>query len=103
MLGRCAMPHSFWLADSAKGRALIAQADGEQGFPLVVFPDGRVLADPSNAELADSAGVVVDTARNDIELAIIGAGPAGQMSHGVGSRTGATLIPGPRRCSKGAT
>jgi hypothetical protein len=33
---------------------------------------------------------------------VIGASLAGQMSHGVGSRTGATLIPG-RDSSKGAT
>lgn len=93
ILGRCAMPHAFWLTDSAEGRALIAQANVEQGFPLVVFPDGRVLVNPSNAELADSAGIVVDTERDDFELVIIGAGPAGLSAAVYGASEGfSTLV-----------
>ena len=43
-LERCAMPHSFALADSPDGRALIARVGGEAKLPLVLFPDGTVLA-----------------------------------------------------------
>jgi thioredoxin reductase (NADPH) len=77
VLGRCAMPHSFCLADSGDGRALVAEAGAGEKFPLVIFPDGTVLADPTNAELAMAAGSPVDPARMDFDLVIVGAGPAG--------------------------
>ena len=48
VLERCAMPHTFCLADSPEGRELL---DGGRAtatpLPIVVFPDGRVLADPT--------------------------------------------------------
>ena len=93
VLGRCAIPHSFCLADSREGRALVAEAGVDPAFPLVVFPNGKVLADPSNAELADPAGVVVDTERNDFELVIVGAGPAGLSAAVYGASEGfSTLV-----------
>src|SRR5919112_1749205 len=45
ILGRCAIPHSFCLADSTEGQSLLAGADGAQ-LPVVIFPDGNVLTDP---------------------------------------------------------
>jgi thioredoxin reductase (NADPH) len=75
-LGRCAVPHSFCLADSREGQALIAAADAS-GFPLVVLPDGRVLTDPTDAELAGAIGARVDPQQNDFDVVIVGSGPAG--------------------------
>jgi thioredoxin reductase (NADPH) len=93
LLGRCAIPHSFCLADSREGRALVAEAGVDPKFPLVVFPNGKVLADPSNAELADPAGVVVEAERNDFELLIVGAGPAGLSAAVYGASEGfSTLV-----------
>ena len=40
VLERCAMPHSFCLADSNDGRALAAEAEEGAKLPIVVFPDG---------------------------------------------------------------
>ncbi len=60
VLGRCALPHSFCLADSPEGKELIAEAGDGEGLPLVVFPNGDVLVDPSNAELTVAAGGPVD-------------------------------------------
>lgn len=93
LLGRCAIPHSFCLADSRKGRALVAEAGVDPAFPLVVFPNGTVLMDPSNAELASSAGVVVDAERSDFELVIVGAGPTGLSAAVYGASEGfSTLV-----------
>lgn len=93
ILGRCAMPHSFCLARSPEGRALVEQAAVEPELPLVIFPSGAVLADPSNAELAAAAGVVIDTERKDFDLAIIGAGPAGLSAAVYGASEGfSTLV-----------
>jgi thioredoxin reductase (NADPH) len=77
VLGRCAMPHSFCLADSDAGRTLIAKAGTGERLPLVVFPDGTVLIDPSNTDLAQATGSPVDPDKANFDLVIVGAGPAG--------------------------
>jgi thioredoxin reductase (NADPH) len=87
-LGRCAMPHSFCLVDSNQGRALLADTGAGAKLPLVVFPDGTTLEDPSNAELARAAGSSVDPERMDFDLVIIGAGPAGLSAAVYGASEG---------------
>jgi thioredoxin reductase (NADPH) len=77
VLGRCALPHRFCLADSPEGQALVAEAGDEEPLPLVVFPNGKVLADPSNAELTIAAGGPVDPRGGEFDLVVVGAGPAG--------------------------
>src|SRR5215210_5198841 len=57
---RCAAPHSFCLADSGKGRELLAKAGPEASLPLMVLPDGTVLSDPSDNETALAAGAPPD-------------------------------------------
>lgn len=56
VFGRCAVPHAFCLADSPEGRGLLARAGPGAKLPLMVLPGGRVLSDPSNAEIAEAAG-----------------------------------------------
>jgi thioredoxin reductase (NADPH) len=93
VLGRCAMPHSFCLAESNDGRALVAQADVGAKLPLVVFPDGTVLTDPSDAELAKAAGSSVDPEHSDFDLVVVGAGPAGLSAAVYGASEGfSTLV-----------
>jgi thioredoxin reductase (NADPH) len=93
VLGRCAMPHSFWLADSEDGRALVARAGPECDLPLVVLPDGTMLRDPSNAELAVATGSPVSPERGDYDLVIVGAGPAGLSAAVYGASEGfSTLV-----------
>lgn len=77
VFGRCAVPHAFSLADSDKGRGFLAQAGPAAKLPLMVLPDGRVLNDPSNAEIAQAAGAPSDFGEGIYDLVIIGAGPAG--------------------------
>jgi thioredoxin reductase (NADPH) len=64
LLGRCAFPHSFCLADSSDGRALVAEGREGAKLPIVVFPDGTLLSDPSNADLARAAGSPVNPERS---------------------------------------
>jgi thioredoxin reductase (NADPH) len=87
-LGRCAIPHAFCLADSPEGRALVADAGDAGPLPLVVFPNGDVLANPTNAELATAAGASVDPQRRDFDLVIVGAGPAGLSAAVYGASEG---------------
>jgi thioredoxin reductase (NADPH) len=80
---RCAVPHSFCLADSAKGRELVARAEPPVKLPMMVLPDGRVLSDPSNAEIAEAAGAPAGLDRRTFDVVIVGSGPAG-LSAAVG-------------------
>jgi thioredoxin reductase (NADPH) len=92
-LERCAMPHSFCLADSHDGRALVARAGDDARLPLVVFPDGTVLRNPSNAELARASGSAVNPERAEFDLVIVGAGPAGLSAAVYGASEGfSTLV-----------
>ena len=93
LLGRCAFPHSFCLADSSDGRALVAQGREGAKLPIVVFPDGTLLSDPSNADLARAAGSPVNPERIHFDLVIVGAGPAGLSAAVYGASEGfSTLV-----------
>ena len=93
VLGRCAIPHSFRLADSSDGRALIAEAGGGPKLPIIAFPDGTFLEDPSNAELARAVGSPINPDRMEFDLVIVGAGPAGLSAAVYGASEGfGTLV-----------
>jgi thioredoxin reductase (NADPH) len=92
-LARCAIPHAFHLAHSDDGRALIAEAGEDAKLPMIVFPNGTVLTDPSNAEIAVAAGTTVGPERPEYDLVIVGAGPAGLSAGVYGASEGfSTLI-----------
>jgi thioredoxin reductase (NADPH) len=92
-LERCAMPHSFCLADSEQGQTLVAQAPEGSKLPLVVFPNGAYLTDPSNPELALASGGTVFPEQSDFDLVIVGAGPAGLSAAVYGASEGfSTLV-----------
>jgi thioredoxin reductase (NADPH) len=90
VLGRCALPHTFTLADSDEAHDLLADsvARGEEPLPLVVFPNGVVLSDPTDAELAEATGATVDPQRSEFDLVIVGAGPAGLSAAVYGASEG---------------
>jgi len=77
VLEECAAPHAFCLADSDKGRELLAKAGDDAQLPLMALPDGRVLSNPSNAEIAAAAGAPQALGELVFELVVVGAGPAG--------------------------
>jgi thioredoxin reductase (NADPH) len=81
VLGRCAMPHRFHLADSDEGQRLL-DGVGDCRFPLMVMPDGKVLEDPTDIEIARAAGTTIEPDGGLYDLVIVGNGPAG-LSAGV--------------------
>jgi thioredoxin reductase (NADPH) len=85
---RCAVPHSFALAESDRGRELLAKAEPGAKLPLMVLPDGRVLTDPSNAEIAEAAGATADVAEHAFDVVVVGAGPAGLSAAVYGASEG---------------
>jgi thioredoxin reductase (NADPH) len=93
ILERCAMPHAFCLADSDKGRELLAAVDGEPSLPLMILPDGTVLVDPSDAEVGSAGGAAVDPGRSEFDVVIVGSGPAGLSAAVYGASEGfSTLV-----------
>ena len=92
-LQQCAIAHNFCLADSAQGRELVAAAKTGVTLPIIVFPDGTVLENPSNVEIALAAGSPVSPETMDFDLVIVGAGPAGLSAAVYGASEGlATLV-----------
>ncbi len=67
--------------------------NGMRVVPTIVFPDGDVLIEPSNANLAEKLGLSTRATRTYYDVVIIGAGPAGLTAGIYTSREGLdTLI-----------
>jgi len=89
---KCVVPHSFCLADSDKGRELLARAGDDAELPLMALPDGRVLCNPSNAEIAAAAGAPRSLDELAFELLVVGAGPAGLSTAVYGASEGLRVL-----------
>ncbi|MHB1138403.1 MAG: NAD(P)/FAD-dependent oxidoreductase [Microthrixaceae bacterium] len=87
-LQACAIAHHFCLADSEEGRALVANAPQGAELPLIVFPNGQVLENPSDAQIAQAAGASICPDGLDVDLLVVGAGPAGLSAAVYGASEG---------------
>ena len=79
LLTRTGVPHAFCEADTDEGRAILERA-GQSGVssPVVTLWDGRVLVNPSNSEMASAYGIQTELAAGTkVDVAVVGAGPAG--------------------------
>lgn len=92
VFARCSVPHSFCLADSDEGREFVKQAGPGAELPLMVLPDGRILSDPSNAEIAEVAGAPLDFEERTFDLVIVGSGPAGLSAAVYGASEGLRVL-----------
>jgi thioredoxin reductase (NADPH) len=92
-LQTCAVSHSFCLADSDEGRSFLAAAGDGAQLPLMVLPNGTILENPTNAQIAVAAGGPVDPGRLEFDVVIVGAGPAGLSAAVYGASEGfGTLV-----------
>jgi thioredoxin reductase (NADPH) len=73
-----------------EGRRVSATVEGgvDPAAPVVVFPDGRVLRDPTNRDLAGALGLSTQAAKPFYELVIVGAGPSGLAAAVYGASEG---------------
>lgn len=51
--------------------------DGMRIIPTIIFPDGEVLVEPSNAQLAQKLGLTTEAKYKYYDVIVIGSGPAG--------------------------
>lgn len=63
--------------DPAGEQYVIQKNDGKRIIPTIEFPDGSILAEPTNAELAAKLGLKTTAERTHYDLIIVGGGPAG--------------------------
>jgi thioredoxin reductase (NADPH) len=89
---KCAVPHAFCLAESDRGRELLAQAGSGARLPLMSLPDGRFLSNPSNREIAAAAGAPESLDESAFELLVVGAGPAGLSAAVYGASEGLRVL-----------
>jgi len=50
--------------------------DGKRIIPTIIFPDGSILTEPSNDELAEKLGIVREASMDSYDVLIAGGGPA---------------------------
>jgi len=72
--------HYVWV-DIEKDSEAMAYVEkvnnGARSIPTIIFPDGEILVEPSNAELAQQLGITTQAEHTYYDVVIIGAGPAG--------------------------
>ncbi|MGZ4480541.1 MAG: FAD-dependent oxidoreductase [Nocardioidaceae bacterium] len=89
LLSRNSVPFEFVDHSSAEGRSLLQDAGARAcRLPIVVLFDGRVLEDPSGADIAGALGVRTRPDDRLYDVTVIGAGPAGLAAAVYGASEG---------------
>ena len=81
-LGENQIPYRWVDIEQDKiGEELVIKTNnGKRIIPTILFPDGSILTEPTNAELAAKLNLKTTAERHHYRLIIIGAGPAGLTS-----------------------
>jgi thioredoxin reductase (NADPH) len=71
------VPFTWFDTESEKGRELFTAWGSPRKTPAIQIGNGRILANPSLQELACEAGIWKHCPSQEVDFAIVGAGPAG--------------------------
>jgi thioredoxin reductase (NADPH) len=69
-----------------------AASPEELAIPIILFPDGSVLRDPTNLQIAEKVGLQVRAALPFYDLAIVGGGPSGLAAAVYGASEGLKTV-----------
>ena len=89
-LARSQIPYQFLdIERDAEARSMVEQAnEGTHRLPVVFFPDGSTLIEPSLTEVAEKAGLHTEATEPFYDLIVVGAGPAGLAAAVYGASEG---------------
>jgi thioredoxin reductase (NADPH) len=89
-LARSQIPYRFLdIERDAEARTLVERAsDASYRLPVVFFPDGSVLVEPSLTQVAEKAGLRTQATGPFYDLIVVGAGPAGLAAAVYGASEG---------------
>ncbi len=59
---------------------------------MMILPDGRILSNPSNTEIAEAAGATSDFDEDTYDVVIVGSGPAGLSAAVYGASEGLRVL-----------
>lgn len=93
-LTRNGQPHRHVEPEDAGVVDIVAAHPGAKDRPIAVCPDGRVLEDPGEAELAACIGMTAPCALDgrSFDVAIVGAGPAGLAASVYAASEGLSVV-----------
>ena len=75
--------------EDEEGRRRVQELnDGKQIIPTIIFEDGSILVEPSNADLAAKLGINPKAKREYYDLVIVGSGPVGLTTSLYAAREG---------------
>jgi thioredoxin reductase (NADPH) len=74
------VPYTWYDSNSSQGQKLMAGWGSPRKSPVIGFSDGRTMINPGLRDLAQGAGVWRHCPVDVVDLAIVGAGPAGMTA-----------------------
>ena len=69
-----------------------AASPEELAIPIILFPDGSILRDPTNLQIAEKVGLQIRAALPFYDLAIVGGGPSGLAAAVYGASEGLKTV-----------